>query len=491
MSNRDARHPPQRVREAAAGNSIAAAPAYDNPMTGTPAGADPVLTPVLHVRARAGLPYAVSLVVLAGVAVAVAFFDPSAGAIVAFFGLGLLLAAIHPGLAAPYLALATPFGYWHPQLAGVQIPALEAAAFGAAIGCSRRLVVRGEARRLVGADVAFAALLGGVLISGLGSPPRADWAHDVVFWGSLLVVFVAAHRSMRARLARTMFLLGIGIAGFAEAIVAIVQYFEGSAGRFSRLGGAIVYPQPTGTLENPNALAPYLVVAMLLLAGAALAEPAGRRAIIFAAAAVIGIGSLVPFSRGGWISLAVGLLAWSGAQRRTRRLLATIATLGALLTAALLFGGTFGARLSSLASRRFSDLYGFRLTLADRAVHIIAHHPLTGTGFFHEIGTYAGRPSLATHPHNLLLGVAVFFGIPAALAFIALLVLAMRGALRAVVDGTANVRGEGAGAIAVLVVFLVDGLLEYPFWNPSLTVLTVLVFAYAVSLGESRRVARD
>jgi hypothetical protein len=67
----------------------------------------------------------------------------------------------------------------------------------------------------------------------------------------------------------------------------------------------------------------------------------------------------------------------------------------------------------------------------------------------------------------------------------------MRGALRAVVDGTANLRAEGAGAIAVLVVFLVDGLLEYPFWNPSLTVLTVLVFAYAVSLGESSRVARD
>jgi hypothetical protein len=36
---------------------------------------------------------------------------------------------------------------------------------------------------------------------------------------------------------------------------------------------------------------------------------------------------------------------------------------------------------------------------------------------------------------------------------------------------------------------VVDGLLEYPFWNDSLTVLTVAVFAYAVALGDSARAA--
>jgi hypothetical protein len=452
-------------------------------MTGTPTAAGPVHTSLLRAGRPAQLQLAVALAVLAAAAATAMFGSAAAGGVAAFFGAGLLVTSIRPGLAAPFLALATPLGYWHPHMRGVQVPSLEAASIGAALGCLPGVIrFRG---RPVAADIAFAALLGGILLSGAGTPPRGQWTHNVVLWGSLTVVFVAAHRSMRARRYRVAFLAGIGVAGLAEAVIALVQYVQGSSGRFSHLGGAIVYPQPTGTLENPNALAPYLVVCVLLLAGAALAERAWRRAAVFIVAGVIGIGSLVPYSRGGWISLATGALAWSGAQRRTRSLIATAAVLAATLTTALVFGGTFGARLSSLASRKFSDLYGFRLTLAERAVHIIVHHPLTGTGVFHEIGTYAGRPSLATHPHDLLLGVAVFFGIPSALAFLAVLIAAGRGALRAVVDDSGRLRAEGAGAIAALVAIVIDGFLEYPFWNSSLTVLIVTVFAYAVSLGYS------
>ena len=47
---------------------------------------------------------------------------------------------------------------------------------------------------------------------------------------------------------------------------------------------------------------------------------------------------------------------------------------------------------------------------------------------------YAGRPDLATHPHNLFLGLAVFFGIPAALAFAGLVLLALPGGVEGVSD---------------------------------------------------------
>ena len=36
-----------------------------------------------------------------------------------------------------------------------------------------------------------------------------------------------------------------------------------------------------------------------------------------------------------------------------------------------------------------------------------------------------------------------------------------------------------------LVAFVVNGFLEYQFWNQSLTVLVVLMLAYAVALGDS------
>jgi hypothetical protein len=398
-------------------------------MAGTPAISD-LVTPVFGVRGTAAA--AVGAVAIAGLAA----YDPASAGVAALVGAGLLLATIHPVLVAPYLAFALPLGDWHPQFGGVQAPALEAAAVGAALGCVPRVFgLRGERIRPAAADVAFAALFAGVLLSGAGPAPKSVWAHNVVLWGALTIVFFVTTRAMRSGTARGLFLCGIAVTGAAEAIVTIVQYVEGSSGRFSRLGGAIVYPQPVGTLDNPNAAAPFLVICMLLLAGRALAERRVRRAVAASAAVVVGVGSLLPYSRGGWISLAAGLLAWSAAQRRARYLIGMIVVLGGLLGAALVVGGTFGARLSSIGSRHFSSLYGFRLTLAGRAAHIIAHHPLTGAGVFHEVGTYAGRPTLATHPHDLLLGVAVFFGVPAAVAFLGVLLLALRGAARAALRG--------------------------------------------------------
>jgi O-antigen ligase len=412
-------------------------------------------------------------------------YDPAIAGIAALFAAGFVLATIHPGLVAAYLALALPFGHWHPQVIGSQAPALEAASAGVALGCLTRIVSsRSPGIRLGGADAAFALFFAGVVLSGIGPVPKGAWAHDVVFWGALAIAFRTSSRAMRSGRSRALFLGGVAVAGSAEAIVTIVQYAQGASERFSRLGGAIVYPQPVGTLENPNSAAPFLVLCMLLLAGRALAEPGGRRAVVVTVAFLVGVASLLPYSRGGWIALAVGLIAFSAVQRRVRYLIGTLALLGGLLVAAIVFGGTFGSRITSVASRHFSDLYGFRLTLAGRAVHLLVHHPLTGTGVFHEIGTYAGRPSLATHPHDLLLGVAVFFGIPAALGFLGVLVFAFRGSIRAALDGSGGIRAEGIGAFAALAAFFVNGFLEYQFWNQSMAVLVVLALAYAVALGE-------
>ena len=397
-----------------------------------------------------------------------------------------MLAWAHPGLVAPYLAIVLPFGHWHPDVIGSQAPALEAASAGVALGCLPHLISRrSEPIHLGAADGAFAVFFAGVVLSGAGPAPKGAWAHNVVFWGALTIAFVTSSRALRSGPARLLLLAGVTVTGAVEAIITIVQYAQGASERFSRLGGAIVYPQPVGTLENPNAAAPFLVLCMLLLAGRAPAEPRGRRALVVALAALIGVASFLPYSRGGWIALAAGLVAWSALQRRVRYLIGTVAVLGGLLLTAIVFGGTFGSRITSLASRRFSDLYGFRWTLAQRAVHHIVDHPLTGTGVFHEIGTYAGRPSLATHPHDLLLGVAVFFGIPAALGFLAVLVLAFRGSIQASLQGSGAVRAEGVGAFAALVALFVNGFLEYQFWNQSLAVLAVLVLAYAVALGRS------
>lgn len=436
----------------------------------------------------------------AGLAVAGALALGAAGGSGAGAALALLLVSVvlacyaAPGLAGSWLALLLPIGFWAPEVAGVQAPALEVAAGGAAIGIALRLRT-GLARRDRGrrdlADLLFAALLAGILVSGLGPASTAQWLHDLVLWASLGLVFHVVAGSLRERAPRRALIAAVFVSALVESIFAIVEYVAGASGRFSLLGGAIVYPQPQATLQHPNALGPFLVICLFLLAGAGLAERGRVRAALWTASGVVAVGAIVPFSRGAWVALAAGVLAWTAAQGRRARVLGVAAAMLALGAAvALLDPGPIGSRLASIGSGDFTTLYGFRLELAERAADLVARHPITGAGSFHETGVYAGRPTLATHPHDLLLGVAVFFGIPAALAFTGLLLAAGRSALETARSRLVALRAEAAGATAALVAFVVDGLFEYPFWNRSLTVLTVLVLAYASALGRASRAAR-
>jgi len=211
-----------------------------------------------------------------------------------------------------------------------------------------------------------------------------------------------------------------------------------------------------------------------------------------AVVAVLLAGTIAPFSRGAWISLAAGIAVFVVAERR-HRLLVGAAGAGLAVVAgavAVLDRGPLGERISSLFSGDAVSLYGFRATLVRRAIDVISHHPLTGAGRFLEQGLYAGRPTLATHPHDMLLGVAVFFGIPAALAFTALLALAVRAAWRAGRARDASLAAEGVGALAALTALFVNGLLEYHFWNSALTVEIVLLLILAVALGRAAKQGR-
>jgi hypothetical protein len=408
-------------------------------------------------------------------------------ALVALFSSAALVGARGRTGVAPYLALLLPIGYWQPVVAGVTAPALEVAAVGAALGCLSG-ALRERLRPTLGrADLVYAAFAAATVVLGGFAPQRQGaWLHNVFLWVALGVVFHFAAEDLRSRAARARLLIALGLAAVFEAVLALVEYVQASSDRFSLLGGAIVYPQPQGTLQHPNALGPFLVICLLLLAGGALAARGRWRKVAWVAVAVVAAGSVAPFSRGAWIALAAGSVAWAAAQRRPRRVITVVAAFVSVGVALAVFDqGAVGSRLASLGSRDFSTLYGFRFELAKRAAAAIARHPLTGAGDFHEIGMYAGRPTLATHPHDLALGIAVFYGIPAAVAFALLFAGAFGSAIRALGARSIALRGEAAGAVAALTALVVDGMFEYEFWNPTLTVLVVCLFAYATSLGRA------
>jgi O-antigen ligase len=427
----------------------------------------------------------VLLAVIAVAGLAAAGAGATEGAAIALFAAGVVVGSGVPLLAAAYLALVLPVGFSITSLGGVNVPLLHAAAAGVATGYGLRLM-RARARPALGlADAAFLVLVVFVVASGAGPASTSQWFHDVVIWASLCVVFYCCTRELVDRLARRAFYLGLATAALIEAGYAIAQFISASHSRFTRLEGAIVYPQPKATLQHANSLGGFLVLAFFLVLGGALAARGPAVWAWLAVAAIVLVGIVAPFSRGAWVSLLGGLVGLLVVERRHRRVVggASAALLAAAGAAALADRGAVGARITSIFSHDNSTLYGFRATLVRRAADAIAAHPLTGAGRFVEHGIYAGRPTIATHPHDLLLGVAVFFGIPAAVAFTSLLILALRAAWTASRDRRARVAGEGAGVFAALVALLVNGVFEYPFWNATMTVEIVLLVILAVALG--------
>ena len=407
--------------------------------------------------------------------------QPTAAAL--FLG-GLLLGSRHRSAVPAAAALALPFGFSVTLVGGVQVGLLDALLWGTAVGYASSFVRSRSLPELSPADLAVAAFVAGVGISGASAVGKGQWIHELALWGSLAAVFHCSIRALREPGARRLFFACLGVTVAVEAIYAVEQFVSAAGSRFSRLGGAIIFPQPQATLQHPNALGAFLVVAALLLAGTALGAY-GRSRWAWTGLAVLGaIGAVAPFSRGSWISLAAGAVVFLFLlDRRHRRTFGVV--LAAAAAAAVAVGvfdnGALGARLRSFGD--VTDLNGFRVTIARRALHLIAAHPVEGAGRFFERGIYAGRPTVATHPHDLFLGIGVFFGAPAMIAFAALVVLCIRSAWRGRMLGSASVAAESVGALAAIAALLADGLFEYPFWNTTWTVETMLLLMVAGALG--------
>lgn len=419
---------------------------------------------------------------LGGFAALAVFVDPAAAGLGLLAVTALVVAFSRPYLLGPFVALLLPAGERFRVL-DADVAPLEAVVGGGAVGYLAYVAIRRERLRFRAADWTFLALLVFIALSTLGPVDDSDRFRELLFWGALGVVFYAVGAHLRSRRDRTLLFVALAVSTLFEASWALAEYLDGWSDRFSLLDGAIVHPLPQGTMGHPNALAQFLVLGVLAVLALSLAERGALRNIGFATVCAGSLALLVTFSRASWIAMVVGLTVYL-LDRRTR--IPALAA-GALIAVgagalALFSGGAVGARISSLFSRQASELYDFRVELIRRAADVAGEHPFTGSGHFEEMGVYAGRPDLATHPHNLFLGVAVFFGIPAALALAWLVGLALTAAWKGMRLHTDARRLTAAALLAALVAFLVNGLLEYPFWNPSLTAFVVLILAVAVSL---------
>ncbi len=412
------------------------------------------------------------------------------GPVAALLGLLALVAGAvayaQPFLLGSLVALALPAGGRFDVL-HAQVAPLEAVVGGGAIGYVLFHVVRRERPRLRAHHVLFAALPVAVALSGLGPARAPAQLRESLVWLAFGIAFhaVTTHGATRKRL--SYLLVVLAVPALLESTLALVEYVSTWSQRFSLLDGAIVYPLPEGTLRHANALAQFLVFSGLAVVALALAER-GRLRRLGIVVAVVGTPALVvTFSRGSWIALAAAALVFLLHPQTRKPVLAGVLVSAAAAAGLAVNGGAIGARITSLFTPGTFVRSDFRVELAQRAASMVARHPLTGTGTFLEHGVYAGRADVATHPHDLFLGVAVFFGVPAAAVLGLLVLLGLRACWRRAHGLPERLRLPAVGGLALLVALLVDGLFEYPFWEPSLTGIVVLALALPFALDESRR----
>ncbi len=134
---------------------------------------------------------------------------------------------------------------------------------------------------------------------------------------------------------------------------------------------------------------------------------------------LMGLAELLTFSRGGWLGFLTMCLVFFIRERKAVKVLAALLVLFAFLA---VLWPPLAQRAQSIVSLAANQ---DRVRIYRRTVEMIKEHPWTGIGsgnFQTEYAKYClPKEEIVTHAHNIYLSVAVEFGLPAGILFLALL----------------------------------------------------------------------
>lgn len=234
----------------------------------------------------------------------------------------------------------------------------------------------------------------------------------------------------------------VSLASLFQAIVIQPEYLD-SIG-LDRVG--YLYGRGGGLLGNPDYVGAYLVVPLILALTLALSERTSLwRNLAIGGSVLIGLALAVTQVRAGWVGLGAGALTFallmrkSGASVPPRMKWVALAATAAV--AAVGLGATDAwSRFGSLAQGGLDALSGGRLSVWQDALQVAADRPLLGTGpDSFTLGWYRQATALADpvsgvatyfeDPHNFYLTIMTTMGIPALIALVALIVIAVRSGL--------------------------------------------------------------
>jgi len=349
-------------------------------------------------------------------------------------------------------------------------------------------------RDLLWFDGLMAALAVSAAVA-LGVAWERSSAHEAVqwYWVGALVCALLSRLCRSDVLWRVIAILST-LAGAAIALYVILQFpylgYDVKVESLSRVGAAIgsLVPRFAVWVPMPNSVATLLEGLVPLAAALAAAQGGkGWRVAAGASALVMVFAIALVVSRGAWIALAVGCLAWATAWAWTRRagmsgrVVASVCVAVALLlvaTATHVIAPSFGGlRLGEIFDR--PD----RLNVYRNSLVLIQDFPVTGIGPGSQFAMALSRYALLiqvpflTYSHNLYLSLWLELGL-LGMTIWAALVGAVLAAILVGERARLGVwfRGAWIGALVVLVHGLMDArqVVDRWTWLPLFVLLGLL-----------------
>jgi O-antigen ligase len=333
-----------------------------------------------------------------------------------------------------------------PELFG-SFPLVKIVAVGTLLAYFAAKLSTGEPFTLWSKELAMVLLIAflGIAFTPIAVAPQDSLTVLLDTFLKIVIIFVLMINLLnsKSRL-RSMMKLSV-VCGSGLALFAIISYVNGNFLIQNKQSTGRVMGIVQGMFGNPNDLALSLNVLLPLAVAFALCAKGWKRLFYFTCTAVLTVGVVVTFSRGGFLGLvAAGIvLLWKlGRRNRGLAVLAFVLATGFFL--AVMPAG-YSNRLTTIFSME-EDLTGSsqaRRELLNRAAEVASNHLLIGVGMgnFH---IYSIREQVA---HNSYLEIAAELGLIGLMAYLILILSPLRSLRRLEAETRNHRRGTLIGRL--------------------------------------------
>lgn len=375
-------------------------------------------------------------------------------------------------LTAPFLSITG-----HPSAILAAVTLLSAVGYTIKLLRGKRTMVFGPAEAAVTAFILL-TLAGGLFIPGGGDPTEA------ILRASMMLVYFLAVNTVKNRQRLVACIRLVLISATLISFAGIAQYMLGKA-TYDWLDSSLfadIAGRSTSVFSNPNTLAYFIITVFpLSLASFVLGNDARGRFIAGFSVLSLLLCTVVTWSRGAWIGLAVSAFMFM-LMMTPRAIAAVPAATTAVSLACILLPNTLGARIDSIISLADSANY-YRVRIWNGVCRIIGRYSGGGIGIgenvFTQVYVRVAAPEVwhASHAHSLWLQTLTELGIAGLIVLLTALVFIWQKSVECVRLSTdKKLSVMCGGCICGVIALTVSGFFDFVWYNN-----TVLFMFWAVA----------